>query len=153
LTQAATVGLYWSTDDTFTNGQDMPAITPRPTLTATGTHSISVAHSDLAPPRPTDMYLLAVIDPDNTVAESDETGGGMGANNVKSLGLPDIEMQSARLEVPTTQAPNGSVSFRYYTTGDPGPFEVFLYRSASPRFIGVGEVLVDAQPVTPSPTN
>ena len=91
LTQAATVGLYWSTDMTYDDGQDEAAFTTL-TQTATGSYTVSPTRDNLTPPPPGTQYLLAVVDPSNAVAESDEPNhpGEFGSNNVRSLQLPDL---------------------------------------------------------------
>jgi hypothetical protein len=77
-------------------------------------------------------YLLAVIDPDNTVAESDEPAGQMGANNVKSLQLqPDI--------VAVQVGVNSSGAFVYFNVSGaplPAPSKVSLYWSKDDAWDG-----------------
>ncbi|MCI0464693.1 MAG: hypothetical protein L0Z62_47830 [Gemmataceae bacterium] len=63
-----------------------------------------------------------------------------------NLAKPDIAMLSAQLQTGNT------VQFTYETTGNPGPFEVGLYRSADATF-DASDILLDTQTVTPSPTN
>jgi hypothetical protein len=135
LPKPTTVGLYWSADDYFDKGQDRNAFVKGPIATQTaqttrGPVPLHVDRSDLTAPPPDAKYLLAVIDPDNTVAESDELNGQMGANNVRSLRYHDIAMTSATTE------DSKSVDFAYTLTGGAldQPFTVGVYRSPNPNF-------------------
>jgi Bacterial Ig-like domain (group 3) len=115
LTQAATVGLYWSADTTYNPGQDEAAFTTL-TQTATGTYTVSPTFDNLTPPSAgsNPKYLLAVIDPSNAVAESDEPGGIMGANNVQPLLLSEPDLVATALAWNTAQ---GGVDFSYEVQG------------------------------------
>jgi hypothetical protein len=64
---------------------------------------------------------------------------------VASNDLTDIAMQSAQLQGPTT------VQFTYETTGNPGPFEVGLYRSTDGITYNPAD-LIATQTVTPPPS-
>jgi hypothetical protein len=137
LAQATKVGLYWSTDDKFDLGgpnPDSPAYGPIDTKTAQGTYQVPVNHSALTTPPQGTKYLLAVIDPSNAVAESDEPGGIMGSNNVKPLrvGLnsttvsvaatpavfaqPETLTATVRVTPPGAGTPTGTVTFMDGTT-------------------------------------
>ncbi|MBI1918651.1 MAG: hypothetical protein HYS12_28490 [Planctomycetes bacterium] len=134
------VGLYRSTDGITYNPADLlstQTLTPSPTNPQTpGTFQLPTnLASDPALP-----YLLVVADPSNSITESNED------NNTASILLPDIAMQSAKL------ASGSSVQFTYDTTGNPGPFQAGLYRSADVIF-DASDILIDTQTITPSPTN
>src|SRR5262249_28605844 len=72
LTQPTTVALYWSTNTTFEAGDTLAYSTTTQTAHSQTPYSVHVDSSQLATPPTKSQYLLAVIDPDNTVAESDE---------------------------------------------------------------------------------
>jgi hypothetical protein len=111
LSTPTTVGLYWSADDHFDKGQDRNAFVNGPIATQTaqttrGPVLLHVDRSDLTAPPPDAKYLLAVIDPDNTVAESDET------NNV----------------LPSAYSPAETVTAKY--DGDPDPATIGRFFTA-----------------------
>jgi hypothetical protein len=61
-------------------------------------------------------------------------------------GASDIAMLSAQFK------PGNAVQFTYETAGNPGPFQVSLYRSADAIFDS-SDTLINSQTVTPNPTN
>lgn len=80
LPVATTVNLFWSDDASFDSG-DSPALTSPITITAgtaVGTYNESVSRSDVFRNRNGNATLLLVVDPQDSIAESDET------NNVVS---------------------------------------------------------------------
>jgi hypothetical protein len=92
LIEPTAVGLYWSTDMSFDKDKDTQAFS---TTTQMGhsqdPYTVPVNHNQLTAPPQGTKYLLAVIDPNNTVAESDEPNypTDFGPNNVKTLPLQD----------------------------------------------------------------
>src|SRR5262249_46561996 len=86
-----TAALYWSADTTFDPSDTLIPGSVTTTQTAVGTYGpIRVDAANLGTPPTGTKYLLDVVDPDNTVAESDEPNypSDFGANNVQSLALP-----------------------------------------------------------------
>jgi hypothetical protein len=79
-------------------------------------------------------------------AGSASTYDGIGNPTLTYEPLPDLAVQSATLQSGNT------VQFIYETTGNPGPFEVGLYRSTDGITYNPAD-LVAMQTVTPSPTN
>ncbi len=67
--------------------------------------------------------------------------------NFKFAGSVDIAMQLAKFQDGNT------VQFTYQTTGNPGPFQVGLYRSADGTTYNPADQIGALQPITPSPTN
>jgi hypothetical protein len=108
LPVASTVALYWSSDPSFDKAKDtLIAGTVTTTQTAVGTYGpIRVTSGQLSTPPKGTKYLLAVADPDDKVAESDET------NNVKALARIDIAPTSL-----TWADGDGGVDFAYKITG------------------------------------
>ena len=132
LTQASTAALYWSADATFDASQDtlIPASVTT-TQTAIGAYPVPIDAATLGQPTQGAKYLLAVVDPGNTVAESDEPNHptDFGANNVKSLQLPDIALQGASwLSVEN----GGGISISYFVRDADLPLgsQIQLYWSA-----------------------
>jgi hypothetical protein len=114
LPRATTAALYWSADTNFDPNQDtlIPgSVTPTQTVARTDPYPVHVDASAIAatPPPPGTKYLLAVIDPNNSVAESDEPNypNDFGKDNVMSLGVPDVTIASATVIAP------GFVNVRY----------------------------------------
>jgi hypothetical protein len=103
LTQDTTAQLYWASGTTTdTILKPATAAIPIPqTVPVDQEQTVHLAPSDLTGgPAPGAMYLLAVVDPDNKIDESDET------NNVASLALPvipevDIALNPTRVGYPT----------------------------------------------------
>jgi hypothetical protein len=109
LPQATTAAMYWAPDTTFDPLQDtLISGSVTTTQTAVGTYGpIHVDAATLGTPPSGTRYLLAVVDPDNTVTESDET------NNVQSLPLePDLTATSL-----TWDTAQGGVDFGYELSG------------------------------------
>ena len=133
LTQPTTAAYYWSTDTTFDPSQDtliLGSVTTTQTAqtppgTSVPVHVDAAALATMAPPTGT-KYLLAVVDPNNAVAESDEPNGTIGANNVQFAAYDPIKMDSA------TSPSSKSISFSYdITEAEPGqPITVGIYRSS-----------------------
>jgi hypothetical protein len=153
LTQDTTAALYWATGTTFADAIPDNDGMVRPEYSTTIERQVGeygpfyVPNSVLDTPPPAATHLLLVTDPptatmpDGLIAESDET------NNVRALAIPDIVIQSAQLQAGDT------VQFTYETTGNPGPFEVALYRSGDGLTYDSADRIGDLQTVTPSPTN
>jgi hypothetical protein len=139
LTQDTTAALYWARGTTFADVLGGPVYST-PIEHPTGDYGpFYVPNAVLGTPPAGATHLLLVTDPNNLVAESDES------NNVQPLAIPDIAIlpQSAHLQTSTT------VQFTYQTTGDPGPFTVGVYRSTDGAF-DASDVLV-ASTVIPTP--
>src|SRR5205823_4047474 len=100
LPKATTAALYWSTDTTFDSIQDtlIPgSVTTTQTAARTDPYPVHIDASTLGSPPTEAKYLLAVVDPDNTIAELDEPNypNDFGSNNVRPLQLSDIQMLAA----------------------------------------------------------
>ncbi len=109
LPTATTAALYWSADATFDPSQDtLIAGSVTTTQTAQGTYSIHVNASTLGTPPTGAKYLLAVVDPNNTVSESDET------NNVVSMPIKRPDLIATSLTWNTAQ---GGVDYAYTISG------------------------------------
>jgi hypothetical protein len=123
-----TVGLYWSKTADISGVIGDPVATQPIAAGATpGAYAPShVAADALQNPPPGAAYLLAVVDPDNLVAESDKS------NNVQALALPTLS--------PTLKWDDaGGVDVGYTINGDPGAqiladTRVDLYWSSSDKF-------------------
>ncbi len=148
LTQPTTAALYWSADTNFDPTQDTliaGSVTTTQTAASPDPYPIHVDAASLGTPPAGARYLLAVVDPDNTVAESDEPNypNDFGANNVQFLAYDPITMDSA------TSPDSKSVSFTYdVSEADPGqPITVAIYRSASSSFDPNAAILVNEMTV------
>jgi hypothetical protein len=130
LTKPTTAALYWSTDTTFDAGDTLITGSVTPTQTAQTPPGSSVpVHIDAAalqntPPPTGTKYLLAVVDPNDTVTESDET------NNVQNVAYDPFSADTA------TSPDSLDISFTYEVNeATPGqPFNVAVYRSATATF-------------------
>ncbi|MFO0892574.1 MAG: lectin-like protein [Isosphaeraceae bacterium] len=132
LTRDTTAALYWASGPTFADVID-PA---HPVYDTPIEHPVGqygpfyVPNSVLGTPPSGATHLLLVVDPNNTVAESDETNG----SNVRWLRLPDIAVTSFTWNI-TTDVVNGStgvvngLDIRYEISGTdlPGPTTLTLY--------------------------
>jgi hypothetical protein len=130
LPKDTTAMLYWASGTT-TDTILEPATTPIPIPQTTPPDQIKTVH--LAPadfpggPAPGAKYLLAVVDPDNLVAESDET------NNVVALALPDLIGASFHYRVLEDQHPDPTLRL-----DGPLPFNAHFDISAEVRNQGLG---------------
>jgi hypothetical protein len=123
LTQTTTAALYWAHGTTFADRIGGPVSTTSLEQQQGDHGPFFVPNSFLGSPPPDATHLLLVTDPDNVVAETDET------NNVAALAIPDIVLKSA------TTDDSRSVRFEYEVTGAPiDQFQVNVYRSARPDF-------------------
>ncbi len=138
------VGLYRSANGTTFNPADivgsLQTVTPsstNPQSPGTITLPNGFAYDSSKP------YLIVVADPNNAILESNE------GNNAKSfiLSVPDIAMQSAQL------LPGNSAQFIYGITGNPGTFQVGLFRSANGTTYNSGDLVGSLKSFTPSPLN
>jgi hypothetical protein len=144
LPQDTSAALYWAsgtTEDTILE----PAATPVtiPSTTPVGQpQTIHMDQQDLQSAPPDAKYLLAELDPNNAIAESDET------NNIAFVAYDPITMDSA------TSPNSKSISFSYdISEAEPGqPITVGIYRSNSPTFDG-NAIKVDEQTVPAQDSN
>lgn len=146
LTQDTTATLYWSSSENFADAIGGPVYSTTIEHPVGDYGPFYVPNSVLGTPPTGATHLLLVTDPPDAthpnglIDETDET------NNVMSLAIPDIVMQSAQLIDANT------VQFTYETMGNPGPFEVGLYRSADGLNYDPTDPIA-TQTITPSPTN
>ena len=124
LPQPTTVALDWASGMTVDTAIGDP-IDSEPTQTAQGTYSVDVPGSAFGPPPPNAKYLIAVADPNNTIAQEN------GVSNVQALALPDITVTQ-----PTWNTQDGGVDFGYTISGNtlPQPTTAVLYWSPVPTF-------------------
>jgi hypothetical protein len=149
LPRDTTAALYWASGTTTadiiqsatvnTQTVNDKLVIPAPRGTA-GIIHFDV--SDLTQPPPAATYLLAVVDPNNLIDEG--TAGE--ANNVLPLTVNDIAMTSAQIQG------GNAVQFTFETTGNPGPFQVGLYRSTDGITFNPAD-LIATQTVTPASLN
>jgi hypothetical protein len=124
LTKNVNGAFYWATGSSFVERLGGPV--RQFTLNrAVGDHSVTVTSSMLGSHPQQGAYLLFVVDPNNQVAETDET------NNLISLAVPDISVQS----ITTTDSRSLTVT---YTVADSAVDEVPIgfYRSSNNTFGG-----------------
>jgi hypothetical protein len=87
LSVAPTLGLYWSTDVKY-DKSDAAAFTVGTPQMAQGTYPVHVLHNQLSAPPAGTQYLLAVINPDVSIRESDNPSPddvNQDENNVQPL--------------------------------------------------------------------
>jgi hypothetical protein len=144
LPQDTSAAFYWAsgtTEDTILE----PAATPIPILSTTPVgqpQTIHVDQQDLQSAPPDAKYLLAKLDPNNTIAESDET------NNIAFVAYDPIKMDSA------TSPNSRTIRFSYdISEAEPGqPITVGIYRSNNATFDGTA-IKVDEQTIPPQDSN
>ena len=91
LPQPATVALYWSTDDQFDATQDtLIAGSVTTTATAVGTYHVTISSAGLGKTPEKAKYILAVANVDRKITEWD---GANDQNNVRSLAVPDVDLE------------------------------------------------------------
>jgi len=143
------VGFYQSADATFDASDTFimsQPVTPNP-IGGPGSGTFTL------PPLPvtdgTKPYILTVADPPSAakpkgdIIESNDTDLP-NHNNTASFQLHDIAMQSAQL------VSGNTVEFTYTTTGNPGSFQVGLYRSANGVAYNAADRIGDLLPITPA---
>jgi hypothetical protein len=159
----ATVDLFWAAGPTAADrirdpvtGDPLPPAYSTALERPVGRYGpFFVPDSALGPPPAGATHLLLVVDSANTVAESDEVGGELGINNVRSLRLPDrpsppppdrpdLSVASppvplaatagrdltASLDIRNTgrATAGGMIEVGYYLLGDDGPLGVSAIR-------------------------
>jgi len=131
LPQPTTVGLYWSTDTTFDpsgpNQDTLAYSTTTQTAQSQTPYSVHVDPSQITAAPSGAKYLLAVIDPDDSVAESDDPND---TNNIAAVAYDPITADSV-----TSPDPQ-DISFTY-DVKEAAPaqeFDVAVYRSSSLSF-------------------
>ena len=141
LPEPTTAALFWSPVSTFDASQDT-LILGSVTSTNTAVGAYGPIHVDAATvgTAPADAkYLLAVVDPDNTIDETDET------NNVAFVAYDPLAMDMA------TSPDSKDISFTYdVSEAEPNqPIAVGVYRSSSSSFDPSAAILVNEQTVPP----
>lgn len=121
--------LYWATGPARADILGPAAASPIAMSSTTPLDTIITAHvaaADLLEPVPVGAtFLLAVVDPDNQIAEADES------NNGQSLAIvPDIVVDS----VSTMDSRSLIVSYHVDLGPIPKAFNISFYRSATPTF-------------------
>ncbi len=124
LPQATTAALYWATGTTFDDRIGDPVFST--TLEQTvGTYGpVHVSAADLGTPPPEATHLIVVTDPDNLIAETDET------NNVLALSLPDIVLDS----VTTTDSRSVTVEYDVHREDLAPSIDLGIFRSPTRTF-------------------
>ncbi len=108
LPQASTAAFYWAPTASFDELNDTLAYSTA-TQTAPGTYPIHVSSSEfLCDPPDGDKYLLAVVNPDGSIDESDSAND---TNDVASCSIGDITANSVQL------ASDGGVDYTYQIIG------------------------------------
>lgn len=108
LDSPTTVGLYWASGTTFDTAIGGP-IYSKTTQTAVGSYGpFHVAASTLGTPPQGAKYLLAVADPGNAVAESNED------NNVQYVEVTQVDLSPASL---SWNVAEGGVDYSYSVDG------------------------------------
>jgi hypothetical protein len=143
LTEPTTTALFWSPDPTFDAVRDT-LIGGSVTATATGAstvpYSVHIDGATFGMPPTGSKYLLAVIDPADTVSETDDPHD---ANDVASVAYDPIAMQSA------TSPDSKGIAFTYdISEADPGQtITVGIYRSADSSFNPDTAILVNEKTI------
>lgn len=114
LTQATTAALYWSADDKF-DSTDTLAYQAALQSEVNDYGPIFVPGTALSPAPAGAKYLLVVVDPDNVIAESDET------NNV--MAIPTVSPPTASITGPTAGVRGQPRTFTF-TAADSSPADV-----------------------------
>lgn len=129
------LNLYWSDNDQFDPGDTLVYSAFTETAQSSTPYSVHVDRDLLTTPPAGSKYLLAVLDPQDIVVESDET------NNVLALGLPDLvgaefgyrvindDTGESNGPLPFNEAFVAGATVRNDGAGNAGPFRVAFYAS------------------------
>lgn len=144
LPQATTAAFYWATGTTFDDRIGDPVFST-PLEQVAGTYGpVHVSAADLGTPPPEATHLLVVTDPDDLIAETDET------NNVLAQEIPAVAaVDAVTVNDGATQRSmvnSLTVTFSSPVLLDPGAFDVVRQGGGSFR-VDVSASVVDGHTV------
>ena len=146
------VGLYLSTDAVITTSDLRLAMRTVTSLAAGQTNSAVTAVTIPVSTMPGSYYLGALADDQNAINELDEANNTLASAALQVLGIPDLNVTSAR--GPAVATPGGTItltnSVRNLGNGDPGTFLVGFYLSDD-AVITTGDLLLTNRVVSGLP--